>query len=711
VCGIVAHVGSRDCVPILLEGLAQLEYRGYDSAGLAVVNRSGGLRVHKAKTRVAELGSSLPARFKGGPGIGHTRWATHGEPNDINAHPHVVGPVAVVHNGIIENADELRAKLIAEGAEFVSETDSEVLAHLIARAGGYLPGPGGTEDGAEYAADPLDENGTAANARAAKASAADASAADANAANANAANANAASASAANASAANGTAGGGSRGNSAQAGGTAGGTGRRGSARNGDGTDRDPGTGGGLEEAVRQALTSVVGTYGIAVLDARYPDRIVAARNGSPVVLGIGDKEMFVASDVAALVRYTRQVVHLDDGEVATVRADGFHTSTLDARTTTHEPSLIEADLHSYSADGYTHFMRKEIHEQPRTVERALRGRLEERFHTAHLGGLNIDARQARAIRRVKILGCGSAYYAGQVGAQLIEELARIPADAEAASEFRYRNPVVEADTLYIAVSQSGETHDTLAAVRELKRKGGRVIGVVNAVGSAIARECEGGVYLHAGPEISVTSTKTFTATCVVFSLLALHLGRIHDLSPADGARVIAGLHALPGQVSEVLAQEERIADLAKDLTGYHGMFFVGRVRGWPIAREGAQKLKEVSYLHAEAYPASELKHGPLALVGPDLPTVAVVPDDELRDKNISTLGEVKARRGRILAVGHGTLDPRLADDMVEVPKNEPELDPILLSVPLQLLAYHAAVTLGNDVDKPRNLAKSVTVE
>ena len=622
-CGIVAHVGSRDCVPILLEGLAQLEYRGYDSAGLAVVSRSGGLRVHKAKTRVAGLGATLPARFKGGPGIGHTRWATHGEPNDINAHPHVVGPVAVVHNGIIENADELRAKLIAEGAEFVSDTDSEVLAHLIARAGGYLPAPGGAADG----------------------------------------------------------------------------------------TVADTEGDGDLEEAVRQALTSVVGTYGIAVLDARYPDRVVAARNGSPVVLGIGDKEMFVASDVAALVRYTRQVVHLDDGEVATVRADGFHTSTLDARTTTHEPLLIEADLRSYTADGYTHFMRKEIHEQPRTVERALRGRIEERFQTAHLGGLNIDAREARAIRRVKILGCGSAFYAGQVGAQLIEELARIPADAEAASEFRYRNPVVEADTLYIAVSQSGETHDTLAAVLELKRKGGRVIGVVNAVGSAIARECEGGVYLHAGPEISVTSTKTFTATCVVFSLLALHLGRIHDLSPADGARVVAGLHALPGQVTQILAGEERIAELAKDLTGYHGMFFVGRVRGWPIAREGAQKLKEVSYLHAEAYPASELKHGPLALVGPDLPTVAVVPDDELRDKNISTLGEIKARRGRILAVGHGTLDARLADDMVEVPKNEPELDPILLSVPLQLLAYHAAVTLGNDVDKPRNLAKSVTVE
>jgi glucosamine--fructose-6-phosphate aminotransferase (isomerizing) len=704
VCGIVAHVGSRDCVPILLEGLAQLEYRGYDSAGIAVLSRTGGMRVHKAKSRVAGLAATLPARFKGSPGIGHTRWATHGEPSDINAHPHVVGPVAVVHNGIIENADELRAKLIAEGAEFVSETDSEVLAHLIARAGGYLPPSGGAAPaGAALAgaadraenADAVEQTGAAEHNGPAHGSRANGSGATLKT-NGAAAKTNGAAAK--------------TSGAAAKASGARSATGT-GKAGRGNGTPADHEVGGDLEEAVRQALTSVVGTYGIVVLDARYPDRVVAARNGSPVVLGIGDKEMFVASDVAALVRYTRQVVHLDDGEVATVRADGFHTSTLDARTTTHEPLLIEADLHSYTADGYTHFMRKEIHEQPRTVERALRGRIEERFHTAHLGGLNIDAREARAIRRVKILGCGSAFYAGQVGAQLIEELARIPADAEAASEFRYRNPVVEADTLYIAVSQSGETHDTLAAVRELKRKGGRVIGVVNAVGSAIARECEGGVYLHAGPEISVTSTKTFTATCVVFSLLALHLGRIHDLSPADGARVVAGLHALPGQVSQILAEEERIAELAKDLTGYHGMFFVGRVRGWPIAREGAQKLKEVSYLHAEAYPASELKHGPLALVGPDLPTVALVPDDELRDKNISTLGEIKARRGRILVVGHGTLDARLADDMVEVPKNEPELDPILLSVPLQLLAYHAAVTLGNDVDKPRNLAKSVTVE
>jgi glucosamine--fructose-6-phosphate aminotransferase (isomerizing) len=603
-CGIVAHVGSRDCVPILMEGLARLEYRGYDSAGIAVLGRSGDIRVHKVKGRVADLAAGLPARFKGRPGNGHTRWATHGEPSDVNAHPHVCGPIAVVHNGIIENADELRAKLAVGGAEFVSETDTEVLAHLIASTG---------------ASD--------------------------------------------------------------------------------------------LEEAVRQALTSVVGTYGIVVLDARQPDRVVAARNGSPVVLGIGDKEMFVASDIAALVRYTRQVVHLDDGEVATVRADGFTATTLDARTTTKQPSIIDTELASYDAEGYTHFMRKEIHEQPRAVERALRGRLDSRFQTAHLGGLNTDARQLREIRRVMILGCGSAYYAGQVGAQLIEDLARIPATAEPASEFRYRNPVVERDTLYIGVSQSGETYDTLAAVQELKRKGGQVLGVVNSVGSAIARECEGGIYLHAGPEVSVTSTKTFTATAVAFALLALHLGRIHDLSPADGRRIIAGLQALPAQIEEILAGEQHIAEIAADLADCRGMFFIGRVRGFPVAREGAQKLKEVSYLHAEAYPASELKHGPLALVSPELPTVAIVPDDDLFDKNLSTLGEIRARRGPVLAVGHTELDPKLADHQVRLPKNEPELDPILLSVPLQMLAYHAAVVLGNDVDKPRNLAKSVTVE
>ncbi|MEV7360548.1 glutamine--fructose-6-phosphate transaminase (isomerizing) [Kitasatospora sp. NPDC091276] len=607
-CGIVAYIGPKDATPFLLEGLARLEYRGYDSAGVAVTGRTGGLKVRKVKGRVADLAAAVPARFKGGTGIGHTRWATHGVPSDANAHPHLDGAerIAVVHNGIIENADELRAKLTADGVVFRSETDTEVLSHLIA-------------------------------------------------------------------------------------------------AHVGEGVE--------LEDAVRAALGRVVGTYGIAVLDAEQPDRIVAARNGSPIVLGLGEKEMFVASDVSALVRYTRQVVHLEDGELATVRADGFRTFTTDARTTHHQPSTVDWEIDSYDTGGYEHFLLKEIHEQPGSVERTLSGRLDERFSTAHLGGLNLDARELREIRRVKILGCGSAYYAGEMGAQLIEELSRIPAHSEPASEFRYRNPVIEADTLYIAVSQSGETYDTLAAVQEIKRKGGRVLGVVNTVGSAIARECDGGMYLHAGPEISVASTKAFTSTVVAFALLALHFGRIHDLSPADGRRIVAALKALPDQIREVLAQTEAIAELAAEYAGSAGMMFIGRVRGYPVAREGAQKLKEISYVHAEAYPASELKHGPLALISPELPTVALVPDDELLDKNLTTLGEIKARSGRVIAIAHRRPEDKLADHCVLVPKSEPELDPLLLNIPLQLLAYHAAVALDRDVDKPRNLAKSVTVE
>ncbi|GLW74759.1 glutamine--fructose-6-phosphate aminotransferase [isomerizing] [Kitasatospora phosalacinea] len=612
-CGIVAYIGPKDASPILLEGLQRLEYRGYDSAGVAVVapvtkSAPAKLRLCKVKGRVADLAAALPARFKGGAGIGHTRWATHGVPSDANAHPHTdnEGRIAVVHNGIIENADELRAKLAADGAVFRSETDTEVLAHLVAA----------------HRAE-----------------------------------------------------------------------------------------GGELEDAVRAALKLVVGTYGIAVLDAGQPDRIVVARNGSPIVLGIGEKEMFAASDVSALVRYTRQVVHLEDGELATVRADGFRTFTEDARTVTRQPSTVDWEVGSYDTGGYAHYLLKEIHEQPGAVERTLSGRLDERFATAHLGGLNLDARELREIRRVKILGCGSAYYAGEMGAQLIEELARIPAHSEPASEFRYRNPVIEADTLYVAVSQSGETYDTLAAVQEVKRKGGRVLGVVNTVGSAIARECDGGMYLHAGPEVSVASTKAFTSTVVAFALLALHFGRIHDLSPADGRRIVAGLKALPDQIRQVLEQQQEIEALAAEYAHSQGMMYIGRVRGYPVAREGAQKLKEISYVHAEAYPASELKHGPLALISPELPTVALVPDDELLDKNLTALGEIKAREGRVLAVAHRPIEAKHADHCLVVPKSEPELDPLLLNIPLQLLAYHAAVALGRDVDKPRNLAKSVTVE
>jgi glucosamine--fructose-6-phosphate aminotransferase (isomerizing) len=608
VCGIVGYIGAQDAAPILLAGLGRLEYRGYDSAGVALVAR-GGLKLHKTRGRVADLAGGLPARFKGAPGIGHTRWATHGEPTEANAHPHTdtAGRIAVVHNGIIENADELRAKLVADGVEFVSQTDTEVVPHLIAAA---------------FAAGAPD-----------------------------------------------------------------------------------------LEHAVRQALRSVVGAYGIAVLDAEHPDVIVVARNGSPVLLGVGEREMFVASDVAALVGYTRQVVYLDDGELATITAGGYRTYTLDDRSTAKSPATIDWDVVGAEIGDHAHYLQKEIAEQPKAIERALRGRLDERFSTAHLGGLNLSVREAREFRRVKILGCGSACYAGDLGAQLIEDLARMPASSESASEFRYRNPVVEPDTLYVAVSQSGETVDTLAAVQELQRKGGRVIGVVNVVGSTIARQVDGGIYLHAGPEMSVAATKSFTSTVTAFALLALHLGRMRDLSPSNGRRLLEALKALPAKVAEVLELEDEIAGIARDLAPHPSMLFIGRRRGWPVAREGAQKLKEISYIHAEAYASAELKHGPLALVSPEMPTVAVVPDDDLLDKNTSTLAEIRARRGPVIAVAHRELPTDLADRTIVVPKSEDELDPILLSVPLQILAYHAAVVLERDVDKPRNLAKSVTVE
>lgn len=605
-CGIVGYIGGQPVVPVLVDGLRRLEYRGYDSAGLAVVGASR-LRVHKVAGRVRDLEAGLPARMAGHAGIAHTRWATHGAPTDANAHPHTDagGRIALVHNGIIENATELRAKLEADGVSFASETDSEVLAHLIARS-------------------PAER----------------------------------------------------------------------------------------LEEAVREALSVVEGTYGLAVLDARHPDRIVAARNGSSVVLGIGDHEMLVASDVAALVRFTRQVVHLEDGELAVLTRDGYHTSSFDERVTTRRPITVEADAGAYDSEGHEDFMHKEIHEQPTVLERALLGRIDERFSSVVLGGLDLDARSVRHFRRVKLLGCGSAYYAGALGANLIEALARMPSDAEPAGEYRHRNPVVEGDTLYVAISQSGETYDTLAAVEELERRGARVLGVVNVVGSALARACEGGIYLHAGPEVSVTSTKSFTSTAVALALLAVHLGRVRDMGPTEGRRMLDGLRALPSQVAEVLAGEEHIAAVAEALASAASVMFVGRGTAWPVAREGAQKLKEVSYLHAEAYPASELKHGPLALISAELPTVAILPGDDLRAKNLSSIAEIRARGGPVVGVmsSAAELDTSLFDHVITVPRNEPELDPILLTVPLQLLAYHVARHLGRDIDHPRNLAKSVTV-
>jgi glutamine---fructose-6-phosphate transaminase (isomerizing) len=620
VCGIVGYVGKRDAIPVLVEGLHRLEYRGYDSAGLAVVHR-GRLQVTKTAGRVQDLRDKLRSSTTATLGVGHTRWATHGEPNEVNAHPHVdaAGRIAVVHNGIIENAEQLREQLQANGVRLVSDTDTEALAHMIA---------------AELAAAESAAAGPA------------------------------------------------------------------------------PGN---LEDAVIRTLRRVEGAYGLVVLDTKNADQLVVARNGSPIVLGLGENEMFVASDVAALVRYTRQVIYLEDGEVATIRATDYRTTSLtgghEAGSPAKTPMTVDADADDYELGPYQDYMRKEIHEQPDALRRALRGRLDDRFATARLGGINLDARELRSIRQVKFLGCGSAYYAAQMGAMVIEELARIPADAEPASEFRYRSPVVDPDTLYVAVSQSGETIDTLMAVQELKRKGGQVIGAVNVVGSAIGRECGRGIFLHAGPEVAVASTKALTNMAVSFSLLGLLLGRVRDLSAASGHRIVNGLRTLPEQVNRILASEEDIATIASRYAEAEHMFFIGRVRGWPVAREGAQKLKEISYVHAEAYQAGELKHGPLALIQPDMPSVVVIPSDDLVAKNISTIEQIKARGGPVIAVTSTDVPDGLADAVIRVPRAEPELEPVLLNVPLQILAYHAAAKLGRDIDKPRNLAKSVTVE
>ncbi len=612
-CGIIGYVGPASAVPILLDGLTRLEYRGYDSAGLAVASPTD-LSVVKVAGRVADLRVAAEHELDapGGDGyvagIAHTRWATHGAPTVANAHPHLDATqrIAVVHNGIIENAEELRAKLEAEGVTLRSDTDTEVIAHLVR---------GQLDAGAV-----------------------------------------------------------------------------------------------GLEAAVAEALTRVRGTYGLVVMDADRPGELVVAANGSPVVLGIGDNETFVSSDIAALVRHTQRVVRLDDGAIVTVTAAGFASSTV--LDLTHRETIVAAD-DGYEAlpEDFEDYMRKEILEQPAALRRALGGRLDLRHATVRFGGIDMDPRTLRSFRRVKILGCGSAYYAGQMGAAAIEELARVPADAEPAAEFRYRNPVVDPDTLYLAVSQSGETIDTLLAVQELQRKGGTVLGVVNVVGSAIARETGRGIFIHAGPEYSVASTKALTNMAASFAMVGVLLGRVRDLSDTQGRRLVEGLQRLPDLLAEILELEESIAAIAERYAQARSMYFIGRSRGYPVAREGAQKLKEISYIHAEAYQASELKHGPLALIDAAMPSVVVVPDDELLAKNLGTIEQIRARGGRVLAITNTVLPEGLADDVITIPACEPELDPILLTIPMQFLAYHVARSLGRDIDKPRNLAKSVTVE
>ncbi|HPQ00792.1 MAG TPA: glutamine--fructose-6-phosphate transaminase (isomerizing) [Termitinemataceae bacterium] len=607
-CGIVGYCGPKNCTPILLDGLKRLEYRGYDSAGIGVESEKGPLVVIKRVGKIAQLRAAVPPTLQGHCGIGHTRWATHGGVTDTNAHPHqdMSGKIAVVHNGIIENYGPLKKKLEQEGVRFASETDSEVLAHLIAH---YYRGK--------------------------------------------------------------------------------------------------------LEDAVGNALRQVKGTYGIAVIHLDEPGKIVGARCGSPLVVGVGEGEMFLASDVAAIVSHTKQVIYLSDGELVTLSASDYSITDIDHNPIEKSVDEIQWDIEEIEKEGFSCYMEKEIFEQPDSIARTLSGRLDVEYATGKLGGLNMTSRELLAVRRVKIIAAGTSWHAGLVGAYLLESLARIPTTAELSSEIRYRNPVVEPDTLYFAVTQSGETADTLYAMRELKRKGARVLGICNVVGSTIARESDGGVYTHAGPEIAVASTKAFTSQLAVFYVFALLMARMRDLSFIQGQRFVEELQGISAKVRETLAQRDRIQNLAKKYYRARDFLFLGRGIEYPVALEGALKLKEISYIHAEGYAAGEIKHGPIALVNEETPTLIIVPRDSLREKTLSNMKEVKARGGPIIAVCTGEDEEvkAIADDYIPIPAVNELFYPFLTVVPLQLFAYFCALELGRDVDQPRNLAKSVTVE
>ncbi|HKW51533.1 MAG TPA: glutamine--fructose-6-phosphate transaminase (isomerizing) [Candidatus Eisenbacteria bacterium] len=607
-CGIVGYVGPQDSVPILMEGLRRLEYRGYDSAGLAILNGDG-IKVEKTAGKIAMLEERINATHPSGSlGIAHTRWATHGEPNTINAHPHVdcKGRIAVVHNGIIENYATLKTKLQEEGHRFTTDTDTEVIAHLVEKF--YT---------------------------------------------------------------------------------------------------------GNLEKAVAAALRLLTGTYGIAVISTDDPSKIVGARHGSPLVVGICDSEYILASDVSAIIRHTNQVVYLDDEEMVVLTPAGIHTTTIREETVAKKVETVDWDLEMIEKAGFPHFMLKEIFEQPQSLRNTLRGRLLADEGTARLGGLNMSAAELRAINRVVITACGTSWHAGMIGEYLIEELARIPVEVEYASEFRYRNPILEPGTVVIAISQSGETADTLSAMREAKRKGARVLGVCNAVGSTIARESDGGVYIHAGPEIGVASTKAFTSQVAALALFTLYLGRLGELSPELGAELVRELELIPGKIEKILAGAESIKTIARAYAHHNNFLYLGRGVNFPVALEGALKLKEISYIHAEGYPAAEMKHGPIALIDDNMPVVFICTQDSAYEKVLSNMEEVRARRGKIIAVASegDTHVGTKADHVLYIPRTMGSLTPLLAAIPLQLLAYHIAVERGCDVDQPRNLAKSVTVE
>ena len=605
-CGIVGYIGKKQALPILIDGLKRLEYRGYDSAGIAVLER-GGINCLKVKGKIADLEHKLKKiSFLGKTALGHTRWATHGGPSEKNAHPHwdCKKEIMVVHNGIIENYTSLKERLKKEGHKFVSDTDTEILAHLIEK---YYK-----------------QN---------------------------------------------------------------------------------------LEKAVRKALSCVVGTYGIAVISKKEPDKIIVARLGSPIVLGVGKDELFVASDVAALLPYTKNVVYLDDGEMARLDHSGFTILDVENHIIEKSPQRISWTLDQAEKKGFDHFMLKEIFEQPETIKNTIRGRLVLEEGKVKLGGLNLSNKDIRKIKRIVITACGTSYYAGLVGEYLLEEFTKIPVEVEYASEFRYRNPPLK-NTLVIAISQSGETADTLAAIREARGKGSRTLGIVNVVGSTIARQVSGGIYIHAGPEIGVASTKAFSGQCVALALLALFFGE-KNIPKNKRKEIISAIEKLPGQIEKILKKDKKIIKLAKIYKDHLNFLFLGRGYNYPVALEGALKLKEISYIHAEGYPAAEMKHGPIALIDKNMPVVFIAQKDSVYDKVMSNIEEVRARQGQVIAIAteKDKEIKKKADHVIYIPQTQECLTPLLTVVPLQLLAYHIAVLRGCHVDQPRNLAKSVTVE
>src|SRR6476620_1623626 len=607
-CGIVGYVGDRAATPLLIDGLKRLEYRGYDSAGVAILNGKG-VETRKAAGKISRLEAALATSpINGNLGIAHTRWATHGAPNECNAHPQLdcKGHIAVVHNGIIENSTSLKAHLVERGHKFVSETDTEVLAHLIEEA--------------------FDGN---------------------------------------------------------------------------------------LEDAVIEALGQIEGTYGIAVVSSEDRNKIVAARKGSPLLIGLGDHEYYIASDASAILSQTREVVYLDDGDLAVLTKDGYRVIDLRAKEIDRKVHKIDWDLSQIERGGFDHFMLKEIFEQPETIENCMRGRLLDEEGTSKLGGLNMTDEELLKIDNIVITACGTSWHSALIGEHMLEELTRIPVEVEYASEFRYRNPIVNERTLCIVISQSGETADTLAAMREAKKRGAKTYGVVNVVGSTIARETDGGIYVHAGPEIGVASTKAFTSQVVALALLTLKIARLKDLSVVRGREIIEALQALPAQVKQILDRAEEIEAIAEEFKRAQNFLYLGRGYNFPTALEGALKLKEISYIHAEGYPAAEMKHGPIALIDEMMPAVFIAPHDAVFEKVVSNVQEVKARKGRVIAITSRE-EPALAgllDYEFRIPQTIDMLMPVLACIPLQLLAYYIAVKRGSNVDQPRNLAKSVTVE